>query len=124
MKMDADYILNSYSNLVEVFEKMLTEKDFVVCGGWIGEGEGTGRPFLQPTNGFLCAPTQSLLEVGGYNEHLQGWGFDDDDIINKLTKSGLNRKILRISGGRFIYHDPHGVEKRTENYENKNPRDS
>ena len=124
MQMDVDYILNPYYNLVEVFHKTISEKDFVVCSGWIGEGAGSGQPFLKPTNGFLCAPRQSLLEVGGYNEQLQGWGYDDDDIINKLTKSGLSRKILRLSGGKFIYHNPHGVEKRIENYENKNPRDS
>ena len=59
-----------------------------------------------------------------YNENLKGWGYDDNDIINKLTKSGLKRKILHLSGGRFIYHNPHGVEKRVENYENKNPSDS
>lgn len=124
MQMDVDYILNPYSNLIEVFRKTISEKDFVVCSGWNGDGNGSGAPFLTPTNGFLCAPRRSLIEVGGYNENLKGWGYDDDDIINKLARSGLNRKILRLSGGRFIYHNPHGVEKRIENYENKNPSDS
>ena len=124
MQMDVDYILNPYYNLVEVFQKKITERDFIVCSGWIGEGKGTGQPFLQPTNGFLCAPKKSLLEAGGYNENLQGWGYDDDDIINKLLKLGLTRRILRLSGGIFIYHNPHGAEKRVENYDNKIPSDS
>lgn len=122
MKMDVDYILNPYCNLVEEFQKIITENVFIVGGGWIGEGKG--NPFLQPTNGFLCAPRKSLLEAGGYNESLQGWGYDDDDIINKLLKLGLTHKILRLSGGAFIYHNPHGAEWRVENYDNKDPGDS
>ena len=90
----------------------------------LARGKALALPFLQPTNGFLCAPKKSLLEAGGYNENLQGWGYDDDDIINKLLKLGLTRKILRLSGGRFIYHNPHGAEKRVENYDNKIPSDS
>ena len=124
IQMDVDYILNPYKNLVEVLQKTLTEEDFLVCSGWMGDGAGTGAPFLKPTNGFLCAPKKRLLEAGGYNENLQGWGYDDDDIIYKLKKLGLNQKILRLSGGKFIYHNPHGPEKRAENYANKNLRDS
>lgn len=124
MKMDVDYILNPYTNLVEILQTALTEEDFMVCSGWIGDGAGTGALFLKPTNGFLCAPKKSFLKAKGYNEDLQGWGFDDDDMINNLKKLGLKQKVLRLSNGLFIYHNPHTVDKRVENYENKNPRDS
>ena len=90
----------------------------------MARGKALALPFLQPTNGFLCAPKKSLLEAGGYNESLQGWGYDDDDIINKLLKLGLTRKILSLSGGAFIYHNPHGGEWRVENYDNKDTIDS
>ena len=124
MKMDVDYILNPYRNLVEVLQKTITKEDFLVCSGWMGDGGGTGAPFLKPTNGFLCAAKTSFLAVEGYNENLEGWGYDDDDMINSLKKLGLKQKFLRISGGLFIYHNPHSADKRVENYENKNPQDS
>jgi len=124
VKMDVDYILNPYYNLVKILQESITKKDFVVCDGWIGEGKGTGWDFLVPTNGFLCASKEALLEVGGYNESLSGWGYDDNDIQERLIKSGLTRKILQLTKVKFIYHNPHDISKRFENYQIKNPEES
>lgn len=124
MQMDVDYILNPYYNLVEVLQKAITDKDFLVCDGWIGEGQGTGWDFLIPTNGFLCTSREALLKIGGYNEALRDWGYEDNDIQVRLASAGLNRKILRLSKTKFIYHNPHDIKMRSENYQNKNPAET
>ena len=124
LKMDVDYILNPYYDLVTVLREQIKDNDYVICDGWIGEGRGTGRDFLVPTNGFLCVSREALLKVGGYIEKLEGWGYDDDDIQMRLKKSGLNRKVLRLANIKFLYHNPHDHSKQTENYQNKNPKES
>ncbi len=64
LKMDVDYILNPYCDLVTVLREQINDNDYVICDGWIGEGHGTGWDFLVPTNSFLCVSREALLKAG------------------------------------------------------------
>jgi cellulose synthase/poly-beta-1,6-N-acetylglucosamine synthase-like glycosyltransferase len=56
------------------------KSDNFICGYPIGKAHGC-----------CVVSAKKMYEVGGYNEFLSGWGFDDQDLYNRLT------------GGRF--HD-------------------
>lgn len=45
-----------------------------------------------------------VCQVGGYNEVLTGYGFDDIDLANKLLKIGLNKIPWDVSTLRSIQH--------------------
>ena len=116
--MDVDYILNPYFDLVRDLEVCADE--FVVGEGWAGTiDHGPSWDFFAPTNGFLCVHKEALKNVGGYNEELQGWGYEDADIQNRLFSIGLKRKILFLTKKQYLYHNPHPTAKRCENYLNK-----
>lgn len=46
----------------------------------------TKLPFL------MCIPRKSFFEINGYDEDMIGIGYDDDDIVTRLNKIGLNYK--------------------------------
>ena len=119
LQMDVDYILNPYYNLIRDLEVSVDE--FVVGDGWTGAiDQGPSWDFFAPTNGFLCVHKEALDKVGGYNEELKGWGYEDADIQNRLWSIGLKRKILFLTKKQYLYHNPHPKSKRVENYQNKN----
>ena len=96
LQMDVDYILNPYYNLIRDLEVSVDE--FVVGDGWTGAiDQGPSWDFFAPTNGFLCVHKEALDKVGGYNEELKGWGYEDADIQNRLWSIGLRRKILFLT---------------------------
>ena len=118
LQMDVDYILNPYYDLISDLEVDVDE--FVVGDGWTGTiDQGPSWDFFAPTNGFLCVHKEALNNIGGYNEELQGWGYEDADIQNRLWSIGLKRKILYLTKKQYLYHNPHPITKRVENYFNK-----
>lgn len=56
--------------------------------------------------GLLCARRADLLRVGGYNGRLLGWGWEDQDMISRLT---LGAGLRRVIAGRALHlsHDDH-----------------
>ena len=54
--------------------------------------------------GLLLARRRDLLRIGGFNSRLHGWGWEDQDLIARLT---LSARLHRITWGHAIHlsHD-------------------
>ena len=116
IKMDVDYILNPYYSLTNDIK--ITEKEFY-CGDWRLGKRDNNAGFLTYTNGLIITYKNNIINCGGYNESLEGYGYDDNEIQNRLQKIGIKRKVLPLDKTLYIYHNPHPDKNRTENYKNK-----
>jgi hypothetical protein len=47
------------------------------------------------SSGLCLAPRRKLRAIGGYHDHMSGWGGDDVDIYRRLKKKGLRREIFK-----------------------------
>lgn len=56
----------------------------------------------------------ALLAAGGYNERFVSWGYEDDEIVERLRRLGL--RVERVAGP--LYHLEHA---RPENSTDRNP---
>jgi hypothetical protein len=58
---------------------------------------------LRPGCGLIAAHRQTLLEIGGYKETLQGWGWEDQDLLLRAQLLGYSiccmGSVLHISHG-------------------------
>jgi glycosyltransferase involved in cell wall biosynthesis len=61
--------------------------------------------------GTLFAKREDLLEIGGYNEELEGWGYEDGDIKDRLFKAG---KEMYSFLPKYIGEIQHGDSERWE----------
>lgn len=43
--------------------------------------------------GIVAVSKKALLEIGGYDSELQGWGWEDVDLIARLQLAGLQRLV-------------------------------
>lgn len=75
---DADTIMAP--TFIEDCMKKLTEDSFL-CGYPIGKAHGC-----------CVVHRKHLYTVDGYNEFLEGWGFDDQELYNKLTNGKYHDK--------------------------------
>jgi hypothetical protein len=62
--------------------------------------------------GLLMVRRSDFLGVNGYNGELHGWGWEDQDMISRLT---LGQGLTRITEGQAI-HISHGDEARVAFY--------
>lgn len=53
-----------------------------------GTGESTKADFF----GRICCKKMNFFDVSGYDEQMEGYGFEDHDLINKLDELGLTKK--------------------------------
>ena len=61
-------------------------------------------------NGILYAPRRAIQTVGGYDERLDRYGWDDDDLYNRLQKlAGMTRHELDMT---CVHHIPHTNRQR------------
>jgi hypothetical protein len=44
--------------------------------------------------GRICCKKEDLIRVGGYNEQMDGYGFEDHELIHKLSAAGLRREVM------------------------------
>jgi GT2 family glycosyltransferase len=44
---------------------------------------------------FMALRREWLIELGGWDERMHGWGFDDHDLLTRLRESGRNQIISR-----------------------------
>lgn len=47
--------------------------------------------FHTPTNSYLIIERERIIEIGGYDENYEGWGFEDSDFAFKLLKKYWNQ---------------------------------
>lgn len=60
---------------------------------------------------------QQFNKINGYNEHLELWGFEDNDFYTRLSEKFTQKKIANILLGAHIEHDVH---LRVVNYDTAN----
>lgn len=56
-------------------------------------------------NGALLVKRADLLAIGGYDERVQTYGFDDEDLYARLVASGLAKRVINYD---TLTHVPHG----------------
>jgi hypothetical protein len=62
--------------------------------------------------GLLMVRRSDFLSINGYNSRLRGWGWEDQDMISRLT---LGAGLERITSGQAI-HISHDDEARMKHY--------
>ncbi|MBE9222153.1 hypothetical protein IQ215_05530 [Cyanobacterium stanieri LEGE 03274] len=62
--------------------------------------------------GLICATKNNLLSLGGYNEHLRGWGWEDQDLLIRANILGYEVKSMGA-----VLHQSHGDEIRNPSQE-------
>jgi GT2 family glycosyltransferase len=101
LKLDADIVLS---------------KDFLTVNGIPGENEfiaGNWRNVSddqQHVNGSFLAPSRSTFQNWGYSEFFTTYGWEDDEIYDRLQASGLKRKDVDTT---TMLHLPHSDAERT-----------
>ena len=110
LKLDADYVLNPYYAFCA--SHPLPEQGFFT-GHWRHRG-----PFTEFLNGLVCVRAADWRHVHGYNEHLEGYGWEDDDFYTRLAAAGLKRWLLSPAPP-TAFHIPHGHDVRVEHFEDK-----
>jgi glycosyltransferase involved in cell wall biosynthesis len=54
-----------------------------------------GYSKMGTSSGLCLAPRRKLRAVGGYHDHMSGWGGDDVDVYRRLGKRKLKRQFFR-----------------------------
>jgi glycosyltransferase involved in cell wall biosynthesis len=115
LKLDADYVLNPF--YPATLGVSPPENSFAT-----GHFQH-GGPFFAYLNGLNCVRKSDWQRVGGYNENIVNYGWDDDDFYNRLGAAGLKRLIIRPQPA-SIFHIPHENDVRVQHYETKNMEES
>lgn len=115
IKLDVDYILNPYLNFFN--EVKLSEGEFLT-GDWRNKKLDSDCGFLEYLNGFIFTFKQYFTSVGGYDEAISSYGWEDSDLYARMTARGLKRKFVCLTKkeGVLIYHNPHPDFFRTKYY--------
>jgi len=125
MKLDVDYINinDTWFNTLRITKKK-TLLNYFIIGTWD-----------YPTSvGFLLVNKTNFTKVDGFNENIEGWGYEDGDLFYRILENTKNERILNgLRGFRYIeffninnyiYHIPHDNDLRTANYKIKDPKKS
>lgn len=99
LKVDADIVLSP-----DFFKKNHVTEGSFIAGNWRTAAEDQAH-----VNGFFFISRKALAEVGGFNEHITTYGWDDDDIYDRLTLMGQRRR--NVAAG-TIFHLEHDDEDR------------
>ncbi len=60
---------------------------------------------------------QDFLSVNGYNEDIEGWGFEDVDLANRLLHSGIEKMFVKFGAIAYhLWHTPASRERLNDNY--------
>jgi glycosyltransferase involved in cell wall biosynthesis len=77
------------------------------------------QPLERPGCGLLCARRSQLLELGGYREDFQGWGWEDQDL---LIRAQLLGDSIQTCGE--VIHLSHDDRQRNAYSPNESPQQS
>lgn len=99
LKADADIVLDA-----DFFAKNPLEPGQFIAGNWRTAAEGQSH-----VNGFFYLHKAALAAVAGFNEHITTYGWDDDDLYDRLEQQGTQRRDVAAE---TIYHLPHSDEER------------
>ncbi|MBC7736168.1 MAG: glycosyltransferase, partial [Candidatus Saccharibacteria bacterium] len=99
LKVDADIVLSP-----DFFQRNHVAPGRFIAGNWRSASADQAH-----VNGFFCVSRQALQRIGGFNEHITTYGWDDDDIYDRMTLSGLRRSDVAPG---TIFHLDHDDEDR------------
>jgi FkbM family methyltransferase len=136
LKVDCDYLINPYYNFFE--DHMVDQKSFLsgnpsyknveaANAFWdygstidlnslsiieIADYVNTYSHYFKYLKGLLFVSRENFLKVGGFDEDIQSYGWEDGEIIKRLEKLNLEHK--KLSFDYRIMHIPHPDRKRFE----------
>jgi hypothetical protein len=106
LKVDCDVALGP--DFVEAHAGALAGGSAFVAGNWSTAGADANARHL---NGLLYVAVDAFNAVGGYDERIQGYGYEDSELVERLVEAGgLAAAPLAPSTAR---HLPHGDAERT-----------
>lgn len=101
LKLDADTILSE-----NFFDSLEEPTNFFYSGNWkMARNENE-----QHLNGIIFASREAFLRVGGYNEYIRTYGWDDTDLYERLVEQGYENKYFPLG---IAKHIPHGDDIRS-----------
>lgn len=104
IRTDCDYSLKE--DILSAHDLNNTEKGFY-SGNWnLARNENEVH-----LNGAMIFSRKKFFSVGGYDERIQTYGWDDEDLYNRLTSRNLEK--LNISYN-HVSHVSHGDKKRAQ----------
>lgn len=109
IKIDIDYVLTNKKILEKHLKKAFQPKSFA--------HSSTGSHLT----GFCAFNAEDFEKIGGYNEALEDWGYEDEDLYSRLAKSGLSEFHIK-KPKEFLFHIPHSNALSVKNHKNKNKR--
>lgn len=59
-------------------------------------------------NGAVFIRRKDFLDIGGYDERIQTYGWDDEDLYNRLDKAGLRKMNISYDHVSHVQHDNAG----------------
>ena len=95
LKVDADIVLSP-----DFFRHNHVGPGSFIAGNW-----RTASQDQSHVNGFFFVPRQGLHMVGGFNEHITTYGWDDDDIYERMILAGLRRRDVAPGTIFHLDHD-------------------
>lgn len=105
LKLDSDYKSIDSSWMYHLKIKNNQLDNYCIRGHW---------KFALSMSGFLLI---NKKDFPFYNEHLQGWGYDDDDLFTQLKNVNI---VIFSTINSYIKHIEHSDHERTVNYVIKN----
>ena len=114
MTMATDYFFNPYPEY-NFFDIYPIDDNSFVCGFSNEDEFISGTPTFKFLRGILHVKREHFLKVGGYRNNETGhYGYEDDELVERLIKLGLAPK--QISQNYTMIHIPHTDKKRLENF--------
>ena len=84
-------------------------------GKWLEINHDPNRFYLYPDQkkfdlcGFVIVARKHFFKVEGYDEAIRGWGAEDNDLYERLARTGLSKSRIPLGSLSAI---PHGDELR------------
>ncbi len=95
LKADADIILKD-----GFFARNILAPGTFLAGDW--RNADPGQEFI---NGFFFIARDALMAANGFNEMITTYGWDDDDLYDRLKEAGLNRIGVEVDTIAHLEHD-------------------
>ena len=91
-----------------------TDQNIFVCAGSISD-----RLMSTDVAGRICVRKEDFDALGGFDESMSGYGFEDFDLIERLESSQIKKRI--ISNSLFLKAISHSIKTRViEEFEYRN----
>jgi hypothetical protein len=98
LKLDADVCLNGTMSFIN--EHILEHDADFFAGDWLRARDDNERHL----SGVVYAHRRDLLAANGWNEKIVTYGYDDEDLYDRLSRLIMNRRRLNND---TLYHIPH-----------------